>query len=58
MRSSGRMLALPLALFLVASCGKTAEKAAVITEVHTLDEAKTLAAKKGSFIVAEFFSPT
>jgi len=52
------MLALPLALFLVASCGKTAEKAAVITEVHTLDEAKTLAAKKGSFIVAEFFSPT
>ena len=49
----GRRLALPLALILLTSCGETARK---VTEVHSLDEAKTLASKNGSFIVAEFFS--
>ncbi|GEM_PF-6316750 len=51
----GRRLALPLALVLLTSCGETAPK---ITEVHSLDEAKTLAAENGSFIIAEFFSQT
>jgi hypothetical protein len=52
MRTIGRAFPLLLVLIICASCGRSGNN---IQEAHSLAEAKSLAAEKGTFIVIDFW---